>query len=127
MTNTTLLTSYETSPEMDGTSRHGLLATAYETAQQGGLFEVIGDRVQLRMRTKDYSWVDKLKTLWASIIIGCDHTKDINAELGTHEPQLAELFGLSKKRFPDQSGVNRLLHRFTGEHVAQLRSAAFEL
>ena len=118
---------YEAMEFNDGHTNHGLLVAAYEKARALRLFEVMDRRVTLRMRTKDYSPLDKLKTLWASIVLGCEHTNEINQTLGAHEPELAALFGLSTGRFPDQSGVNTLLRRCTRTTAGQMREAAFDL
>jgi hypothetical protein len=127
MNDSTPILTYEATAFDDGHTSHGLLATAYQKAEELGLFDLLGQHVRLPMRTNAYSPLDKLKTLWASIVLGCDHTKDINTRLGAHEPELAALLGLTCGRFPDQSGISRLLHRFTPEAVGALRQAAFEL
>jgi hypothetical protein len=62
------------------------------------------------MKKRTFSWADKLKTLWASIEVGCNHTSEINSKLGSHERAAARMLGLV--RFPDQSQVNRLLWAF---------------
>jgi hypothetical protein len=125
MNESTLSVSLEARAFDDGHTAHALLIPVYEQATHLGLFDVLSQHVQIPMRTNDYCWLDKLKTLWASIVLGCPHTNDINRTLGAHEPELAACFGLA--RFPDQSGVNRLLHRTTAQTVAQVREAAFEL
>ena len=127
MNESTPKVSYEAIACNDGTTNHALLVTAYEKAQQIGFFDTIDRHLHVAMRTKQYSPLDKVKTLVASILIGCDHTKQINTELGAHESELAALFGLSTGRFPDQSGINRLLHRLTAASVDALRLAAFDL
>ena len=109
----------------DERTAHALLVPIYQKADELGLFERLGARLTIAMRTNDYTVLDKLKTLWASIVIGCSHTSHINTALGAHEPALAGVFGLA--RFPDQSGINRLLHRVTAESVEQVRQVAFDL
>ena len=104
---------------------HALLIPIYEKANELGLFERLGAGLKIAMRTNDYTWLDKLKTLWASIVLGCSHTVEINTVLGAQESALASVFGL--ERFPDQSGINRLLHRVTPDSVTQVRQVAFEL
>lgn len=104
------------SPEQ---SQHALLSAAHHFAQDLGFFDAISRSVSLKMKKIDYSWLDKLKTLWASLVIGCDHTVQINHHLGDHESALAQVFGLT--RFPDQSQVNRLLHAFDASHLEQWR------
>jgi DDE family transposase len=109
----------------DEHTAHALLIPIYQKADELGLFERLGARVTIAMRANDYTWLDKLKTLWASIVIGCSHTSQINTLLGAQESALARVFGL--ERFPDQSGINRLLHRVTPESVAEVRQVAFDL
>src|SRR4051794_14225936 len=85
--------SYEAMACDDGSTRHALLVTAYGKALDVGLFDALDRHVRIRMRTRDYSPLDKFKTLIESILIGCDHTNAINTQLGAHEPELAALFG----------------------------------
>jgi hypothetical protein len=72
-----------------------------------------------------YSWPQKLETLWASIVVGCNHTFDINIRLGSHERAAAAMVGL--ERFPDQSQINRLLWAFQPDHVNRWRSLHLDL
>jgi lysozyme family protein len=44
-----------------------------------GGFE-IWERVNFKMKKVWYSPVDKLKTLWAWIVIGCEHTVETNTD-----------------------------------------------
>lgn len=104
---------------------HGLLVLAHEHARQLGLFAAFERHVSLPIKTVTYSVTDKLKTLWASILVGCEHTVDINSRLGPHESALASLFGL--ERFPDQSGINRLLRASTPDTVEQMRRLHLDL
>jgi Transposase DDE domain group 1 len=110
------------SPEL---SQHALLSAAHEFAQDLGFFDALSQSITVKMKKIDYSWLDKLKTLWAPLVIDCDHTVQINHSLGDHEPALAQLFGLS--RFPDQSQVNRLLHAFDPAHLEQWRKLHLDL
>jgi hypothetical protein len=77
------------------------------------------------MKKRTYSWSDKLNTLWASIVVGCNHTVEINSKLGSHERAAAGLFGLD--RFPDQSQINRLLWACEPVHVEQWRKLHLDL
>ncbi len=104
---------------------HGLLVLAHEAAKRAGFFTALAQHVQLPIKKVDYSVHDKLATLWASILVGCDHTVEINAKLGPEERALAALFGL--ERFPDQSGINRLLHACTETTVGQMRQLHLQL
>jgi hypothetical protein len=89
-----------------------LLTAALAHAERLDFFGPVERSLHLPMKTGTYSWLDKFKTLWASLLAGCDHRAQINQQLGAHEPAPAQLFGLP--RFPDQSQVNRLLHAFRG-------------
>lgn len=102
-------------------SQHGLLAVAYVVCKRWGFFEGL-TQLAAPMKQVDYSWSDKITALWASIVIGCQHTVDINDALGSHERALARLFGFTKTlRFPDQSGISRALKAATPAHVADYR------
>jgi DDE family transposase len=110
---------FESSDWYQDQTAHGLLVLAYEQARRDGFFAGLTRFVSLPIKTVTYSVHDKFATLWASILVGCDHTVEINAKLGAHEQALAAVFGL--ERFPDQSGINRLLRACTQQTVAQMR------
>lgn len=116
--------NYAMTAKLDNVSQHGLLASLYQFAQKKGFFQP-WEQLPIRMKSVRYSPADKLKTLWASIVVGCQHTFDINIKLGAHEKALASFFGLS--RFPDQSQVNRLLRRSTAEVLDWYRRFHFDL
>lgn len=102
-------------------SQHGLLAVAFVVAKRWGFFRAL-EQIPVKMKQVDYSWAGKIAALWASIVIGCDHTVEINDKLGAHERALARLFGFVKTlRFPDQSGVSRALKAVEPEHVTAYR------
>jgi len=111
---------FQATDSFDDLTTHGLLVAAHEHARRLGFFSSLDRFVSLKMKTIDYSWQQKLQTLWASIVVGCDHTVQINDTLGAHERAAAALFGL--ERFPDQSNVNRLLWAVTPEHLPQWRA-----
>lgn len=106
-------------------TNHGLLVAAHHFVDRLGFFSAVDRFLSFSVRTRDYSWQDKFLTLWASILVGCDHTSQINAKLGPDERALAALFGLD--RFPDQSQINRLLTSTTPDHVAQMRALHLHL
>jgi len=106
-------------------SAHGLLFSAYNKARALGFFSMVEHSLKLKMKKRRYSWSDKLKTLWASIVVGCDHTSPINSKLGSHERAAAALMRL--ERFPDQSMVNRLLWAFEPDHLNQWRKLHLDL
>lgn len=116
--------TYRKTNKLDHVSRHGLLASVYQFAQRIGVFDG-WEQMPLKMKTVTYRPLDKLQTLWASIIIGCEHTYDINTELGAHEYALSRMMGL--ERFPDQSQVSRLLTRSDQEVVEWFRGVHFQM
>lgn len=109
----------------DNHTSHALIVCAFNKAQDLKLFSRIEQSLHLKMKKRSYSWSDKLKTLWASIIVGCNHTCEINSKLGSHERAAAGLFGL--ERFPDQSQINRLLWACEPVHVEQWRKLHLDL
>ena len=120
-----------TSPRFQSTddwaefTNHGLLVAAHHFADSLGFFAAVDRFLSFSMRTRTYSWQDKLNTLFASILVGCDHTSQINSSLGPDERAAAAVFGL--ERFPDQSQVNRLLTSSTPDHIAQMRALHLHL
>jgi hypothetical protein len=125
MTESTQEIVVESSDWHQDQTAHGLLVLAHQHATEAGLFAGLKRSVSLPMKTVTYSVHDKLATLWASIVADCDHTVEINFKLGAHERALAGVFGL--ERFPDQSGINRLLRAATPETVAQMRQVHLDL
>jgi Transposase DDE domain group 1 len=125
MTHSSASLTFQATPFSPDLSQHALLSAAHQFAQDLGFFDAISQSISLKMKKIDYSWLDKLKTLWASLVIGCDHTVQINHSLGDHEPALAQLFGLT--RFPDQSQVNRLLHSLDPAHLELWRKLHLDL
>jgi hypothetical protein len=115
----------ESSDWFDEHTSHGMLVLAYQHAASGGFFTRLAAHVTLRQKQYDYSSIDKLITLWASIVVGCDHTVQINTLLGPHEQALAALFGF--ERFPEQSSVNRTLRASTPQTVEQMRALNLDL
>ena len=119
MTESTHEIVFESSDWHRDHTAHGLAVLAYEQARQAGLFAGLERHISLPMKTVTYSVSDKLKTLWLSIVVDCQHTVEINFKLGAQESALAAVFGL--ERFPDQSTINRLLCAATPETVEQMR------
>ncbi len=117
--------SYESSPSDPTLTNYGLIVAAHEHATQCGFFSLMAQHLKVPIKTVDYSVVDKVTTLWASILVGCRHTSDINTKLGTREPALAALFGLT--RFPDQSTINRFLTALPEPTIAAVRRMHLEL
>ncbi len=88
-----------------------------EYANEIGLWQLLSEKVAIKMKEVVYSTVNKAQTVIASLITGCSHTKTINETLG--EEQAAATY-LGMERFPDQSQINRYLTRFSEENVAEL-------
>src|SRR5918911_4448324 len=125
MPHSTAAVEFQASDFWQEQSAHALLVAAYQQAKAFGFFSKAEQTLKLKMKQRRYSWADKLKTLWASIVVGCNHTVEINSRLGAHERACAALLGLT--RFPDQSMVNRLLWAFTPDHVTQWRQLHLDL
>jgi len=89
-----------------------------EYARSSGLLPLMDTKLHLRMKAVKYSWQDKLRELVCSIVTGCEHTVSINHRLVPDTALARELIG--KDRFADQSGINRLIHAFTEENLAEL-------
>lgn len=115
---------FQTTTEWQEMTTHGLLLAAWEFAEKQSVFKK-WEHVHYRMKKVSYTPLDKLKTLWASVVVGCQHTVEINDRLGKQEQALARAVGLN--RFPDQSQINRLLHATQAEQVSQWRQAHLEL
>jgi hypothetical protein len=80
--------------------------------------------VNVKMKQVNYSVKHKLLTIIASIIIGCEYTKDINNELSS-EKVVARL--LEMKRFPDQSQINILTRRLDNSNINELKDIHIEI
>ena len=71
----------------------------------------------LKMKTVDYTNLNRLQTVISSIAMGCNYTSDINEKL-VPDTVAANLFGMD--RFPDQSQINRFLINFSETNIDQL-------
>jgi hypothetical protein len=78
----------------------------------------------LKMKEVKYPVYQKLLAVIASVIMGCEYTKDINEVLGP-EKLSANLLGM--EQFPDQSQINILLNRTDDESIKQLENIHNEL
>jgi hypothetical protein len=79
---------------------------------------------QLKMKEVRYTIYQKLLTIIASILMGCESTKDINEILGS-ETLAANM--LEMERFPDQSQINLVLKRMDEGCIEQLRDIHHQL
>ena len=71
----------------------------------------------LKMKSVSYTNLNRLQTLIASIVMGCNYTNDINEKL---VPDVAAAKLLEMDKFPDQSQINRFLNRFDETNIDQL-------
>lgn len=78
------------------------------------------EKVDLRMKTRDFSPVCKLKQVLVSILAGCETLTAFNSQLDG-EVGLAAIW--SWPRFADQSTLSRTLDGLTLMNIAQLRTA----
>jgi Transposase DDE domain group 1 len=115
---------FQTTTQWEEITAHGLLLAAWQFAEKCGAL-LKWEKISYPMKKVKYSPFDKLQTLWASVVTGCQHTVEINDSLGAHEKALARAVGL--ERFPDQSQVNRLLQATKTPQVEQWRKAHLEL
>jgi hypothetical protein len=78
------------------------------------------ENVQIPLKTRDFSPVDKLIQVLISILAGCETLFEVNVRL---KPEI----GLAKvwqwDRFADQSSLSRTLDRLTLKQIDQLRDA----
>src|SRR5438309_1930537 len=114
MKNFNIKVEYKTTTEWKEITGHGLLLAAWQFGKQCGAFKE-WEKIKYKMKKVRYSPIDKLKTLWTSIVVGCNHTVEINDKLGKHEQSLARAIGLGT--FPDQSQIDRLLLATNSEQV----------
>src|SRR4029450_13019048 len=80
-----------------------LLMTILEYAKTTPLFSWL-EQAKVPMKTVVYDPLNKAQTIIASLVMGCKHTKDINAVL-SQEGAAANYLGMP--RFPEQSQINR--------------------
>jgi hypothetical protein len=78
------------------------------------------EKVDLRMKTREFSPVCKLKQVLVSILAGCETLTAFNTQLAG-EASLAGIWGW--KRFADQSTLSRTLDALTLMNIEQLRLA----
>jgi len=99
------------------------LVTVLRFAQRIDFFKPF-NRFSLPMKEVNYTVLQKIQTLIASIAVGCQYTCEINEAL-VPDTAAANLIGLPQ--FPEQSQINRFLTRCTADNVAQLKAIHQEL
>jgi hypothetical protein len=70
----TIPLAFEATDDLADFTSHGLLLAAHDFASRLGFFKAVDSHLSLTMKTRDYSWHDKLAMLWASILVDCDHS-----------------------------------------------------
>ena len=78
------------------------------------------ERVQMGMKTRDFSPADKLKQMMVSMLAGCETISEVNTKLDA-EVALAAVGQWS--HFTDQSNLSRLLDKLTLKQIDQIRTA----
>ena len=96
---------------------NGFLGLLWAYAESIGFFRPFAEFLHVAMKELYYSNLDRIKTLIASLAIGCAHGKDINHKLVPYQgaAQCCHL-----ERFPDQSQINRFIRRFTHTNIQEL-------
>lgn len=99
------------------------LVTALQWANEHGVWTAFNRLLAVDMKTVVYSPLQKVQTLLASIFVGCQFNKDINARL---VPDTVAAACLGLERFPDQSQCNILLRRLDQANLDQLEAVHAE-
>lgn len=86
-------------------------------ALRAGFFTPFEEHFDIPLKTCDYTPLQKLQTLVCALATGCAWTKAINHTLRPY-PLVAEMLGMPQ--FPDQSSINRFLHRVGRVQALQL-------
>lgn len=85
-------------------------------AQEMGFFDHLA-HLQLDMKEVKHTVRDKAATQVLNIAIGSVYNKDIDTEL---RPDRQAANAIGQEQFPDQSGINRFLRRFTPRQLEDL-------
>jgi hypothetical protein len=93
------------------------LVTALHRANQNAVWSAFKRLLDIEVKSVIYSPLHKAQTLLASILVGCQFNKDINARL---VPDKVAAACLELERFPDQSQCNILLRRLDNTNLSQL-------
>ncbi|MFQ5448360.1 MAG: hypothetical protein ACE5FF_15655 [Saprospiraceae bacterium] len=100
-------------------TQYAPLAALFAHYQQAHLLGAL-EKVDLEMKTRDYSPVCKLKQVLVSILAGCETLTAFNTQLDS-EAGLAAIWGW--ERFAEQSTLSRTLDALTLMNIEQLRTA----
>jgi hypothetical protein len=103
----------------DSNTQYAPLAALSALYQHNQMLAAL-EKVDLKMKTRDFSPVCKLKQVLVSILAGCETLTAFNSQLDG-EVGLATLWGWPQ--FADQSTLSRTLDALTLMNIAQLRTA----
>ena len=95
----------------------GFLALLWSFAESIDFFRLFREMLHVDMKEVEFSNLDKVKTLIASIVVGCQYGKDINHKL---VPYQAAAQCCRLEQFSDQSQINRFLRRLTIFNIQEL-------
>lgn len=104
-------------------TQYAPLAALLAHYQQNQAFKPL-QKVEMRMKSRDFTPHDKLKQVAISILAGCQTLSEVNQKLKP-ELWLAKVGGWS--RFADQSGLSRTLDALTLMNIEQLRRAQTQI
>ena len=90
---------------------------------QTKFLEPVWEPLQLTIRKRDYSPVDKLEDVVISILGGCRAISDINVRLRP-EQVLAQAWGRDK--FAEQLTYSRMLDALSSDQIEQLRQGSLD-
>ncbi len=82
------------------------------------------EKVQIQMKSRDFTPADKLTQVLISILAGCRTLSEVNSKL-KQETAFAKTCGW--ERFADQSSLSRVLDALTLKHLPQLQDAVTEI
>ena len=104
-------------------TQYAPLAALLAHYQQNQVFKPLA-KVNMTMKSRDFTPYDKLTQVMVSILAGCRTLSEVNQKLKP-ERWLAQAGGWS--HFVDQSGLSRALDALTLMNIEQLRQAETEI
>ena len=104
-------------------TQYAPLAILFNHYQHNDILKPL-ESVNITMKTRNFSAVDKLKQTLISILCGCDTFSAINTSL-KHEDSLAKSCGWDK--FADQSNLSRNMDSLSPMNIEELRKAVKDI
>ena len=96
---------------------NGFLGLLWSFAESIDFFEPFKQQLHVNMKEVVYSNLYRVKALITSIVIGCKNGNDINHKLIPYS-SAAQYCHLNQ--FPEQSSINRFLHRFDLSNISEI-------